>query len=166
MAVNRERHHLLVLPEDDATRSLAAGFIDQTRGQMQVLNPAGGWPDVLRAFQKRYIQHLNTYGLGHIVLLIDFDDDFVNRLAAFQAVIPAAVAGRVGSRSTAQGNRNEVRCAGSGSGGGVPRQHFSAVDLPTAAMQRPRGCSAGRQREAVPVLASALERQQGCRPRC
>jgi hypothetical protein len=32
--VNRERAHLLVLPEDDATRSLANGFSDMVTGQM------------------------------------------------------------------------------------------------------------------------------------
>jgi hypothetical protein len=78
MAVNRERPHLLVLPEDDATRSVAVGFIDQTRGQMQVLNPAGGWPKVQQVFKDRYIKHLTVYTQGHMVLLIDFDDDVTN----------------------------------------------------------------------------------------
>lgn len=109
MAVNRERPHLLVLPEDDATRSVAVGFIDHTRGQMQVLNPAGGWPKVQQAFQDKYIKHLTTYTQGHIVLLIDFDDDVANRFAAFQAVIPPAVAARVyviGAMSEAETLRN------------------------------------------------------------
>lgn len=32
MALNRERPHLLVLPEDDATRSIAVGFADVAIG--------------------------------------------------------------------------------------------------------------------------------------
>lgn len=33
MALNRHRPHLLVLPEDDVTRSLANGFVDASTGQ-------------------------------------------------------------------------------------------------------------------------------------
>lgn len=109
MAVNREVQHLLVLPEDRATHSLATGIIDLTRGQMQVLNPAGGWPKVLQQFQEKYIKHLNDYCFAHIVLLIDFDDDVANRFATFKAVIPDTVAGRVyviGALSEAEVLRN------------------------------------------------------------
>jgi len=95
MAVNRYLPHVLVLPEDEATRSLAVGFNDQATGQMQVLNPAGGWPHVLQTFQDRYIAYLNQYNDGHIVLLIDFDDVHVERFSQFQGAIPALVAARV-----------------------------------------------------------------------
>lgn len=95
MAVNRYRPHLLVLPEDDATRSLAVGFSDMANGQMQVLQPARGWPHVLETFEQQYVAYLTQYGDAHIVLLIDFDDDYPNRLADFQRRIPSAVASRV-----------------------------------------------------------------------
>ena len=95
MALNRHRPHLLVLPEDDATRSLANGFVDGSTGPMQVLVPVRGWPHVLEEFKRTYMDHLRKYGQGHIVLLIDFDDDFPNRLAQFQSQMPADVADRV-----------------------------------------------------------------------
>jgi hypothetical protein len=95
MAVNRFRPHLLVLPEDDATRSLAIGFSDMSVGQMQVLPPVRGWSHVLESFEQDYISYLSKYQDGHMVLLIDFDDDYPNRLADFQARIPATVADRV-----------------------------------------------------------------------
>jgi hypothetical protein len=95
MALNRERPHLLVLPEDDATRSIAVGFSDVATGPMQVLNPARGWPHVREDFVETYIGKLRKYPHCHLVLLIDFDDDFPARLAVFQNVIPADIADRV-----------------------------------------------------------------------
>lgn len=95
MAVNRHRPHLLVLPEDDATRSLAVGFSDMATGQMQVLPPARGWPHVLETFEREYVTHLEKYRDAHIVLLIDFDDDYPDRLSDFQRCIPQVVADRV-----------------------------------------------------------------------
>ncbi len=95
MALNRHRPHLLVLPEDDATRSLANGFVDASTGPMQVLVPVRGWPHVLAEFKRSYVEHLRKYSQGHLVLLIDFDDDFPNRLAYFQSQMPVDVADRV-----------------------------------------------------------------------
>lgn len=95
MALNRERPHLLVLPEDKATRSLAIGFSDNSKGAMQVLNEAGGWPHVLEEFTSRQIADMRRYTERHMVLLIDFDNDFPNRIAQFKAKIPADVADRV-----------------------------------------------------------------------
>ena len=85
MALNRHRPHLLVLPEDDATRSLANGFVDASTGPIQVLVPVRGWPHVLAEFQRTYVEHLRKYSQGHLVLLIDFDDDF-----PFWESLPAA----------------------------------------------------------------------------
>lgn len=95
MALNRERPHLLVLPEDDATRSVAVGFNDRVVGQMQVLRPARGWAHVLEAFTETHLDKLRRYPGCHLVLLIDFDNDFRARLGAFQQSIPADLAGRV-----------------------------------------------------------------------
>lgn len=95
MALNRERPHLVVLPEDDATRSLATGFVDATVGQMQVLNPAGGWCHVRDEMLEVQLTPLRKYGNRHLVLLIDFDDDFTNRMQDFKNAIPVDVANRV-----------------------------------------------------------------------
>ena len=95
MAVNRERPHLMVLPEDDATRSLAVGFVDVTSGQMQVLNPARGWPHVLQEFTDSEVNILRKYKERHLVLLIDFDNDFPTRMPWFKSKIPLDIADRV-----------------------------------------------------------------------
>lgn len=53
--MNKERPHILVLPEDGANRQLANGFlleVDLARQrQMQVLAEAGGWRHVLHLFE-------------------------------------------------------------------------------------------------------------------
>lgn len=95
MALNRYKAHLYVLPEDDATHDIAVGFNDFVEGPMQVLNPARGWTNVLKVFKDTYISHLRQYMDAHLVLLIDFDDDFPNRLDIFRNEIPQDVAGRV-----------------------------------------------------------------------
>ncbi len=54
MSVDKYQPHVYVLPEDDANRQLANGFllrVDPTRQrQMQVLPVAGGWQNVLNLF--------------------------------------------------------------------------------------------------------------------
>lgn len=95
MAVNHHRPHLVVLSEDDATRSLAVGFSDQACGQIDIRKPAGGWPSVLHLFQQTYIAHLRKYDNAHVLMLIDFDHDFPNRLTHFQNNVPPEVADRV-----------------------------------------------------------------------
>lgn len=95
MALNRYIPHLYVLPEDDATRSIANGFSDKASGPMQILNPAGGWPHVLQKFQSTHVGELQRFKDMHMVLLIDFDNDFANRLAHFKSHIPSSIADRV-----------------------------------------------------------------------
>lgn len=95
MALNRYRPHLYVLPEDDATHNIAVGFNDVATGAMQVLKPAGGWMPVLERFKDTYISHLRQYPEAHIVMLIDFDEDFANRIQLFRDEIPLDVASRV-----------------------------------------------------------------------
>ncbi len=95
MALNRERPHLLVLPEDDATRNIAVGFSDFAKGQLQVLNPARGWGHVKEEMIRTYSQTLRRYAGCHLVLLIDFDDDFPNRIDAFRQDIPSDIAPRI-----------------------------------------------------------------------
>lgn len=93
--VNRERPHLLVLPEDDETRSLANGFSDMVNGQMKIEVPARGWSRVLETFESKYVTYLRKYAAAYIVLLIDYDNEHPNRLADFQSRIPTDVADRV-----------------------------------------------------------------------
>ena len=53
MSVNRYLPHVLALPEDDANRQLANGFLlDQyvSTHKIQVLPEVGGWTQVLELF--------------------------------------------------------------------------------------------------------------------
>ncbi|MGS0743548.1 hypothetical protein ACVBEF_17245, partial [Glaciimonas sp. GG7] len=55
---NKFLPHLLILPEDDANRELANGFLLDDRvleRNIQVLKPAGGW--------KKAVENINNYGL-------------------------------------------------------------------------------------------------------
>lgn len=94
MAVNRYKPHVLVLPEDDATRSLAVGFSDHCNGPIELKLPLGGWPKVLAEFEHRYVKYLRTYVDAHVVMVIDYDHEFASRLPLFQAAIPVDVQDR------------------------------------------------------------------------
>lgn len=98
MSVNRHRPHLLVLPEDDANRVLANGFLlapTLKQRLVQVLPPAGGWPKVLDAFLTLHVANLKRFTGFHLVLLIDFDDQILERTQHFTERFPAEVADRV-----------------------------------------------------------------------
>lgn len=97
MSVNRYQPHVLVLPEDDANRQLANGFIQDgalSGGKIQVLTPAGGWLEVLDRFQSDNLVSMDRYPARRIVLLIDFDGR-PDRLAAIKNRIPPRLTDRV-----------------------------------------------------------------------
>jgi hypothetical protein len=75
--VNRYLPHLLVLPEDDADRQLANGFLNEldlrVLRRVQVLEEAGGWIEVLNRFNSDEAPGMDRYTNGIMVLLIDFD---------------------------------------------------------------------------------------------
>jgi hypothetical protein len=97
MSVNRFLPHVLVLPEDDANRQLANGFLLDpllvTRS-IQVLPVAGGWIKLLACFESDHLSEMNIYPDRFMVLLIDFDGQ-QNRLEQAQAVIPFNLKDRV-----------------------------------------------------------------------
>jgi hypothetical protein len=97
MSVNRYQPHVLVLPEDDADRQLANGFLqDQSvlTSRIQVLPEVGGWTAVLDCFKSDHIGGMNKYPLRFMVLLIDFDRQ-KDRFDRARADIPAHLNGRV-----------------------------------------------------------------------
>jgi len=97
MSVNRHLPHVLVLPEDDANRQLANGFVlDQavSTRSIQVLEVAGGWNKVLECFLSDHVPRMVSYPNRHMVLLIDFDGQ-VGRLSQVRASIPEPLAERV-----------------------------------------------------------------------
>jgi hypothetical protein len=76
MSVNRERPHVLVLPEDQANREIVNGFIKNTsvdQRRIQVVKNLGGWKRVCEEFENVYVPKLNENQNSHVVLLIDFD---------------------------------------------------------------------------------------------
>ena len=79
MSANREKPHVLVLPEDDANRQIAIGFqlrLDWfVQRQIQVLPPAGGWNKALETFESDHIGSMDRNPKRFLVLLIDFDCD-------------------------------------------------------------------------------------------
>ena len=78
MSVNRFKPHVFVLPEDDANRQLANGFLKHpflSIRQIQVLAEARGWNEVLARFSSDHVAGMERYAGRHIVLLIDFDGD-------------------------------------------------------------------------------------------
>jgi len=97
MSVNRHQPHILVLPEDDANRQLANGFLlDQFLPirRIQVLKEAGGWIKVFERFKKDQVVGMNRYPERFMVLLIDFDGH-LERLSQAKVEIPNDLTERV-----------------------------------------------------------------------
>ena len=98
MSLNKFIPHVYVIPEDRANEEIANGFInhDQVKArQIQVLPCGTGWCSVRDKFRIEYVPYLRTYPKGHVVMLIDFDGGYANRLAEFEQVIPDDLKERV-----------------------------------------------------------------------
>lgn len=97
MSVNKYRPHVWVLPEDDANRQLANGFLlhsDLSSRSVQVLVEAGGWNEVLEIFLDEHVAGMEVYNGRFIILLIDFDNH-EDRLDFARSKIPEHLAERV-----------------------------------------------------------------------
>lgn len=96
MSVNRNKPHVLILPEDDANKDVAKGFHLELRSirQMQVLPVAGGWTKVLECFESDHAGEMGNNPNRFMVLLIDFDGHH-DRLDHARAVIPPHLSDRV-----------------------------------------------------------------------
>jgi hypothetical protein len=89
---------VIVLPEDDANRQIANGFLLDPSIKLrniQVLQPAGGWGKVLDSFLNDHIAELRKWPQRHLVLLIDFDDHVEERTQQFVHQFPEDVRDRV-----------------------------------------------------------------------
>jgi hypothetical protein len=77
VSVNKHLPHVLVLPEDDANRQLANGFLKQIhptrQRRIQVLPIAGGWTAVLERFLADHVVGMESNAQRFVVLLIDLD---------------------------------------------------------------------------------------------
>ncbi len=97
MSVNKYERHVLVLPEDDANRQIANGFLRNlalAADRIQILPEAGGWRRVLERFRANYVHRLEKYTQGFMILLIDFDRH-EGRLDQVKAAVPEGLATRV-----------------------------------------------------------------------
>lgn len=97
MSINKYRPHILVLPEDDANRQLANGFLlnpNLNERAIQVLPPAGGWTKVVEQFVRDYANTMRKWPYRQILLLIDFDQH-ENRLSYVNTQIPGDLKERV-----------------------------------------------------------------------
>lgn len=98
MSVNKYKPHLYVIPEDDADRQIADGFVlhaSVVARQVQVVEPAGGWARVLEVFKEEYVPLLQQNQQAHVVMLIDFDGSPDARRHQFDRGIPNDIRHRV-----------------------------------------------------------------------
>jgi len=97
MRVNKYEPHILVLPEDDANRQLARGFLldpGLLTQKIQVLEEVGGWREVLNRFNIDHARGMDRFNQRYMILLIDFDDT-PTRLNEAKASIPDHLTERV-----------------------------------------------------------------------
>jgi len=112
--INRYKPHLLVLPEDDANRQIANGFLLDSKlnsRAIQVLPEARGWEDVVEKFTNNYASTMRQYSHRMIALLIDFDQD-EDRLDYVKQHIPSDLEDRVfvlGVLSEPERLRNDIK---------------------------------------------------------
>ncbi|MBX9869029.1 MAG: hypothetical protein K2X63_04470 [Burkholderiaceae bacterium] len=92
---NKYTPHLYILPEDDANREFANGFVLDERvleRNIQILKPAGGWRKAVDSINKC---GLDQYPERRLLLLIDFDGDIADRRTYINSVLNPQVASRV-----------------------------------------------------------------------
>jgi hypothetical protein len=113
MSVNKYFPHVLILPEDDANRQLANGFLRDPHLQarnIQVLPEAGGWREVSGRFQSDHVPAMTRFDKRFMVLLIDCDGR-VDRLSSARNDIPTHLRDRVfilGARTDPEALRSEL----------------------------------------------------------
>lgn len=92
--INRYQPHIHVLPEDDANRQIANGFLldpGVSTRRIQVLPVAGGWTEVLSRVEST---EMERYPKRVLVLLIDFDGQ-EDRLTQARSALPSDLVKRV-----------------------------------------------------------------------
>lgn len=98
MSVNKFSLHVLILPEDDANRQIANGFVlalSPLGGrQVQVLPVAGGWREVLRQFSEEHVRPMEKWNERRLILVLDFDGDDQRR-ETVEKTIPPQIKDRV-----------------------------------------------------------------------
>lgn len=91
MSINKYEPHLLILPEDDANRQIANGFIlnPSLNGRaIQILPTIGGWIRVVEKFKKNHVDKMREYPLRRVLLIIDFDNQLEIRMNNIKSQVP------------------------------------------------------------------------------
>ena len=97
MSTNNYKPHIHVLPEDDANRQIANGFLlnpDLNERVIQILPIVGGWSKVVDEFESVHARQMRKYLERRIVLMIDFDNQ-ADRLNFVKNKIPEELSDRV-----------------------------------------------------------------------
>lgn len=97
MSVNKSKPHILILPEDDANRQIANGFIQNLNinsRAIQVLQIANGWKKAVDSFITDHVPKMQQFPNRMMVLIIDFDQR-EDRLSYIQSYIPDALKEKV-----------------------------------------------------------------------
>ncbi len=102
MSGNREKPHVVVLPEDEANEKIANGFILSLNINARAIiidKYAGGWRKVVSKFQDQLVPEMRKYRACVVVLLIDFDcyegSSHNDRLSTVTCNIPDDLKNRV-----------------------------------------------------------------------
>jgi hypothetical protein len=98
VSANKFKPHVHVLPEDDANRQLANGFVDHIAvapRSVTVLPPAGGWTAVRDSFPHGHNEAMRRFPDRLMVLLVDFDGRGLQRLRDVTSRVDPAIADRV-----------------------------------------------------------------------
>ena len=114
MSINKYKPHLLILPEDDANREIANGFVNNLKINeriIQILPIADGWTKAVNQLKDDYIPRMYQCTERRIVLLIDFDQR-ENRFDYVKKEIPKDLQDRVfilGVQSNPENLRNSTQ---------------------------------------------------------
>jgi len=149
VSVNKYQPHVLVLPEDDANRQLANGFLLDpfllTR-QIQVLSEVGGWKEVIDCFLSDHVSGMDKYSSRFMVLLLDFDRQN-DRGHAAMALIPHRLIDRVfvlGVWSEPEALKGaglgSYETIGRSAGKRLPREYSYDLGTPSLSTQCRGGC--------------------------
>ncbi len=113
MSKSKYKEQVWVLPEDDANRQIAQGFILEASVKdrsIHLLPVAGGWAAIRDCFKHEYNNELLKRSLCSMVLLVDFDDRGTRRLEEVLSGVDAALRDRVFVLG-AQGEPERLRTA-------------------------------------------------------
>jgi hypothetical protein len=98
VSVNKYKPHVWVLPEDDANRQLANGFLlhaDLDPTAIDIRPVAGGWRKAVDAVAAQHIAELRNYPCRQLVLLVDLDKQGEARVQQIREAFPPDLQERI-----------------------------------------------------------------------